>query len=158
MFVNKIDWSKYIHVLGTKTDDCIAQELNCRPETVRAARKRRGIPSFGRPKWSDQDESLAQSNLRLCVECKNIKSPTEFNVKGSTYTRTCKSCVYQKARILFRDRKTNAVNILGGCCQSCGFNSHLSSLQFHHVNPGEKENHISYILGLAYDEAALIQE
>lgn len=49
----------------------------------------------------------------------------------------CKiSYQYQKNRGL--KRKTELVNSMGGCCQSCGYKNNLAALQFHHINPKEK--------------------
>ena len=40
----------------------------------------------------------------------------------------------------FRTRlKERAVYVLGGSCQLCGYNKCIQALDFHHVNPAEKE-------------------
>ena len=36
------------------------------------------------------------------------------------------------------ERKQDLVNVLGGKCQICGFNSYLNALEFHHEKPQEK--------------------
>lgn len=36
-------------------------------------------------------------------------------------------------------RKQDAVNYLGGKCSVCGYNKCLGALDFHHVNPDEKD-------------------
>ena len=43
---------------------------------------------------------------------------------------------YQKKRGV--KRKTELVNLTGGCCQSCGYKKNLGALEFHHINPKEK--------------------
>lgn len=30
---------------------------------------------------------------------------------------------------------------LGGKCQECGYNKNIAALEFHHINPDEKEFH-----------------
>ena len=37
------------------------------------------------------------------------------------------------------NRKQELVNVLGGKCQICGFNSFLTALEFHHEDPSIKE-------------------
>lgn len=35
--------------------------------------------------------------------------------------------------------KKKAIEYKGGCCQRCGYNQYYGSLQFHHINPLEKD-------------------
>lgn len=42
------------------------------------------------------------------------------------------------------DEKQKAVDYKGGRCVSCGYNNCLSALEFHHINPGEKELYNSH--------------
>jgi hypothetical protein len=37
-----------------------------------------------------------------------------------------------------RNRKQNLAKIFGSKCCICGFDSYISALEFHHVNPEEK--------------------
>ena len=40
----------------------------------------------------------------------------------------------------FREkRKARAIEAMGGCCQICGYNKHPKVMEFHHVDPTEKE-------------------
>lgn len=36
-------------------------------------------------------------------------------------------------------RKANLVKVCGGKCNICGYNKSYSALEFHHLNPEEKE-------------------
>ncbi len=36
-------------------------------------------------------------------------------------------------------QKQKAVEYKGGCCQLCGYDKYVGALQFHHLNPNEKE-------------------
>ena len=42
--------------------------------------------------------------------------------------------------------KTKALNILGGKCSQCGYSKCLNALEFHHLNPSEKEFSINKAL------------
>lgn len=47
---------------------------------------------------------------------------------------------YQKLRGL--TRKLYLIDLRGGCCERCGYNNNLAALDFHHLNPNEKENQL----------------
>jgi len=35
--------------------------------------------------------------------------------------------------------KERMVQSMGGCCQICGYNKSLMALEFHHIDPNEKD-------------------
>ena len=37
------------------------------------------------------------------------------------------------------ERKLELVKIKGGCCERCGYSKNLAALEFHHLDPVEKE-------------------
>jgi 5-methylcytosine-specific restriction endonuclease McrA len=43
------------------------------------------------------------------------------------------------------------VEYLGGCCSACGYDKCLNALEFHHINPDEKEFSISKSSSLTLD-------
>lgn len=42
-----------------------------------------------------------------------------------------------------RAQKEKAVEYKGGCCQVCGYNKYVGALQFHHLDPNEKDFHLA---------------
>lgn len=45
-----------------------------------------------------------------------------------------------EAVIKWRRRlKAKAVAAMGGCCQCCGYNRSMNAMEFHHINPFEKD-------------------
>lgn len=50
------------------------------------------------------------------------------------------SYVRQQERAL--QRKKDLVNLLGGCCSSCGYKKNYAALEFHHIDPNKKEFNI----------------
>jgi 5-methylcytosine-specific restriction endonuclease McrA len=38
-----------------------------------------------------------------------------------------------------RKLKQQMVDYKGGCCQKCGYNKYIGALEFHHINPEEKD-------------------
>lgn len=43
-------------------------------------------------------------------------------------------------RSKYRQRKAYLVSLLGGKCIKCGYSKSFFALQFHHINPDEKED------------------
>ena len=44
-----------------------------------------------------------------------------------------------------RERKAYLVALAGGKCIKCGYSKSLFALQFHHINPNEKEGEVSLL-------------
>lgn len=51
----------------------------------------------------------------------------------------CNNCV---SRIRRLERKTQAVNYKGGKCERCGYKEHIAALEFHHIDPDNKDFNI----------------
>lgn len=62
-----------------------------------------------------------------CYEC----SPSFANNNGITHAQN----VTTKRRAI----KTHLINRAGGKCTRCGYNKSIAALQFHHLNPKEKD-------------------
>ena len=41
--------------------------------------------------------------------------------------------------------KRQAIYSMGGCCQICSYDRHVGALEFHHINPDEKEFHFNNV-------------
>ncbi|MGI8669633.1 MAG: hypothetical protein ACR2J3_07260 [Aridibacter sp.] len=52
----------------------------------------------------------------------------------------CSACVSKQRR---RKIKRKAVEYKGGKCQKCGYNKCVGAMDFHHINPDEKDFTIS---------------
>lgn len=80
-----------------------------------------------------------------CPRCKTIKPLNEFydkrgKVGGSGY---CKKCTNEESGDRARKLKQQCVEYKGGCCEKCGYDKCNNALQFHHLNPTEKDFSIS---------------
>lgn len=82
--------------------------------------------------------------IKICEICEN-----KFETKSSTRIY-CYECSGQSTRndvdtrkhqktILRRNMKKQAIKLMGGKCQLCGYNKCVDALEFHHKNPKEKE-------------------
>jgi len=94
---------------------------------------------------------------KVCTRCRQEKSLSEFyKAKGGKggLCSFCKSCNskkhkkwYEKNKIkanAYRSRcqrslKQKCVDYKGGKCSICGYDKCVAALDFHHINPKEKE-------------------
>lgn len=77
-------------------------------------------------------------NKKLCPKCNLLKSVDNFykSTKRSSY---CKSCIVSNNLNRRRQSKQLAIEYKGGKCIKCGYNKCYAALEFHHLNPIEKD-------------------
>ena len=73
----------------------------------------------------------------ITKECKN-HGETEFVLEGRGYYR-CKKCRSMRVSNTRRKHKKTIVGEYGSKCICCGYDKFVGALQFHHLNPSEKE-------------------
>jgi len=82
---------------------------------------------------------------KACGHCKEVKPFEEFYIrKGRGYPESyCKQC--NKIDTIKRQRKfkKQCIEYKGGQCFKCGYNSYDGALEFHHLDPGQKDVSIS---------------
>ena len=79
------------------------------------------------------------NNQRICLTCNTTKPQEEFYKRGKKFMCHCKDCFLEKNTIKRLKVKQKAVDYLGGKCSKCGYNKCLAALDFHHINPHEKD-------------------
>ena len=129
-----------------KSYDEIKKELSISKSTIGYHCKRHGLNNIGKINNVDIEE------LRKYCETHTIKETSEkFNVSISTVKR------YKDKDKNYSEKKTNSQNVIewrrrvkiklveykGGECEKCGYNKCIISLEFHHLNPEEKDFTIS---------------
>lgn len=72
---------------------------------------------------------------KYCQYCKTEKLFTEFYRNQGR----CKLCFVSMNVERQRQLKIKSVKYKGGKCLSCGYSKYLGALEFHHLNPLEKE-------------------
>ena len=86
-------------------------------------------------------EKELPSGFKMCSKCKLKKDVSEFykrrnNTDISTY---CKSCTNKQVLERQRNFKKLCIDYKGGYCIICNYNKCNSALEFHHLNPKEKD-------------------
>ena len=78
--------------------------------------------------------------MQFCSDC-----GVELNEENSYFRNTenrfqpyCKTCLYERQKKRWRQRKRDAVEYKGGCCIECGYNKYFGALEFHHRDPSIK--------------------
>lgn len=75
--------------------------------------------------------------LRFCKH----HGETEFRQQSSNgkVSYHCVMCYVQRQSRLRKEKKLRAIEYKGGCCSRCGYNKYPDALEFHHLDPSEKE-------------------
>lgn len=85
-------------------------------------------------------EVVDGEKLKRCSICKQQKGIESFSKKidGRPFPG-CKDCNMERVRLERVETKMIAVEYKGGECVCCGYKKSLSALEFHHLNPEEKD-------------------
>ncbi len=98
--------------------------------------------------------------MKICSQCLTEKSLLEFTFKTKNsdgYESACKACLALKRKIYYENNKQKEIKRIANVklrnrewyknlklqlkCSYCNEN-HISCLQFHHLDPAEKEDNI----------------
>lgn len=79
-----------------------------------------------------------EEELRKCIICELFKSIKYFQGLKK-HKHKCSQCLNKEASDRRKYKKQKAIIYLGGSCRLCNYNKCNDVLQFHHVNPNEKE-------------------
>jgi len=101
-----------------------------------------------------RDEMFHEQGMIWCADCRQFK-PAEYFYKSS-FVRSnyghksyCKDCAVNVRNARYnqgarnkqrhRDKKWKMLQLVGGKCCRCGYNEFEAGLDFHHVDPTEKD-------------------
>lgn len=92
-------------------------------------------------------KKLNLESPKVCIRCNKPYESSHGNKKGC-----CNSCSVSLYRI---NLKKEIVDLFGGKCVICGYDKCFSALEFHHLDPKQKEHKIS---GSTSNKKKLIKE
>ena len=84
---------------------------------------------------------------RFCPRCKKDCDTSNFyNRRGKKNSSVyCKQCTTDQTLERARKIKSIMVEYKGGSCNRCGYNKSYSALEFHHLDPSQKDFTLSHL-------------
>ena len=67
----------------------------------------------------------------------------------------CLECRANATKNIYKNKKRKAVDYLGGKCSKCGYSKCLSALDFHHLDPNEKDIAPAKVLSRSWENILL---
>lgn len=109
--------------------------------------------------------------MKVCSKCKQEKELSEFNKHKYGVTSWCKMCVRERSRKYYeknsqkiqeklkvkRVENKNWIQQFKISCSKCGEN-HISCLEFHHLEPKQKEFGISRMISSFKNKNKIFKE
>lgn len=139
-----------------KTYDEIVDELGCSKSTVSYHCNNSNIDNNGKKKTVVDDDLIIKIN-EYYQNHTGDETAKKFGISRSTVIKYCdnksgeplteeekkrKNVEYVQRR---RHKiKEMAIEYKGGCCQCCGYSKSKRALEFHHLDPTEKDFNISH--------------
>ena len=78
--------------------------------------------------------------MKTCPKCKIKKSLEDFYLRPDNRPQSfCKKCNHRNVLDRQREFKKKCLEYRGRCCSKCGYDKCISALEFHHLDPKEKE-------------------
>ena len=92
---------------------------------------------------------------KICIKC-NQEKPIEdfpFRNKAAGIRRSnCKKCHSEYMKNIYKKKKDTIQEIKSTCCCSkCGYNKCPEALDFHHIDPNQKEEKVSSMISHNYN-------
>lgn len=128
--MNKEELEEFIKEHSTRE---AARHFNCSQTNIRYWMQKFGIKKNKKKVYTEAGE-------KRCPKCGQVKPLIEFyKPNGRKNVSWCRTCM--TAQIVERQRecKKQAVIYKGGSCKICGFNDYFGALEFHHLDPKEKD-------------------
>lgn len=82
---------------------------------------------------------------RKCSKCNILKELNEENFyrrrdrTNNEYHYYCRQCSSDNSKMYQKERKKFAVDYKGGKCCKCGYDKCIAAMDFHHLDPNEKD-------------------
>jgi uncharacterized protein YerC len=130
-----------------KTYKEIKEELGCAQSTISYHCKLNGLGGYSDRLTSDEKKQLQclYDELGTINKVKEISGRSRDTIIRYVKTKKPKKSISNSQSVInWRKRtKLKLVEYMGGECQLCGYNKCVEALEFHHVNPAEKDFSIS---------------
>lgn len=98
--------------------------------------------------WSLQEKKQIKiGDTKMCYRCNTVKPVDDFyrrrnNSEPSSYCKPCSIINTIERQRLF---KKQCIEYKGGKCERCSYNKCDAAMEFHHIDPSQKDFSISHI-------------
>jgi hypothetical protein len=115
----------------------IAESLDRSTSTVRHWLRRYELQTDPHNRRARRRQAAAEGRRRVNGTCRH-HGETEFHIERSGHFR-CVRCRVEAVTRRRRATKEILVAEAGGSCRICGYDRDVAALQFHHLDPSQKE-------------------
>lgn len=128
-------------ILNNKSTYEIAEELNKSQTTVRYWLNKHNLKT-------NVKSLVINETHKTCGKCKESKLHTEFygryeTNRNNNISSYCKQCSNFATAERQRDFKQKCLEYKGGKCIVCNYNKYIGALEFHHLDPKQKDFSLS---------------
>lgn len=106
--------------------------------------------------FKDPNRSTVWNNgQRRCPKCNEFKDSVDFYLRHDRTDQThsyCRDCINTQSLERQRKLKMLAVEYKGGKCSICSYYRSSAALEFHHLNPNEKDFTLSHVRSYKFDD------
>jgi 5-methylcytosine-specific restriction endonuclease McrA len=92
----------------------------------------------------EENKIKRQQYHKSYMEIKENRDAKNKYIREYRKSDKAKNVNYKSNRMWLKNEKQKAVDYKGGKCIKCGYKKCLSALEFHHINPEEKEGYNSH--------------
>lgn len=89
---------------------------------------------------------------KKCPVCSEIKSISEFYETKNRIHSWCKKCLCENQSRRWVERKIEAMKLFDSKCGKCGYCKNYAALEFHHIDPKEKDSSWTKMRELPWDK------
>jgi hypothetical protein len=94
---------------------------------------------------------------RFCPRCKKDCDTSQFYSRRGKENSSvyCKQCTNMQTIDRQRKLKKEMVDYKGGKCERCGYDKYIGALEFHHLNPEEKDFTLSHLKIYSFNQVII---
>jgi hypothetical protein len=135
-----------------KSLNTISKETGKSLTTIRYWSNKYGIKS--KFKTFSEKGKKDYGEFRYCPRCKQDCPINNFySRRGKKHSSVyCKKCTNEQTIERTQSIKEQMVNYKGGECSRCGYDTYIGALEFHHLDPTQKDFNLSKLKKNKFDE------
>lgn len=101
-----------------------------------------------------QEGTKVYGDTRFCARCQSyVKTSMFYSRRGKPNSSVyCMKCTGDQTTERMRSLKLKMVEYKGGCCEKCGYKNYIGALEFHHLEPNQKDFNPSKLKTYSFDD------